>query len=133
TGAPANIPAGAIPFDRIMADRSTATIQAVRASSGSGPLMDNATTVITFDVDVAPGFTLSDLDVAVSLTHATLAQLQIRVISPTGVEASLINFDNLSGANLGILPSGQVPTIFDSQATRPITDMSVNAPYEGRL
>jgi subtilisin-like proprotein convertase family protein len=100
----------------------------------------------TVDFTGRPGFSpsgaITNLTVTLNLTHATLAQLEIDLVSPTGQLIPLllnqigpagntIAGQGVTGANLGILNGNQEGTVFDDLAFRSI--VSGAAPFVGHF
>jgi subtilisin-like proprotein convertase family protein len=83
-----------------------------------------ASTVLAVPVSVS-GLTgvVTDIDVRVSATHAYVGDLELALVSPSGVRVLLMNRRGGSGDNLS-------NTVFDDQATNTITVGS--APFAGR-
>jgi subtilisin-like proprotein convertase family protein len=104
----------------------------------------------TVDITNANFTTVSDLDVAISLVHATLGQVQIQLIRPgpepvaqrtitllnnqidaTGASNTAVG---VTGANLGDTASGMPEdTVFDDEAARNIHSNGSVAPFTGHF
>ncbi len=117
-----------------------------------GPLTDAAqgnpdvpaTTTFMLPVNVTdPTFTISDLDVAVSIEHGNLSDLSITLTDPSGLNTITLlrNKQNpngstntnqgIAGQDFGVLNGITTPVIFDDSAARNINDPNANAPYTG--
>jgi subtilisin-like proprotein convertase family protein len=116
------------------------------ASGGTGNPDVPAETTFSQKVNITdPNFaTLDSLDVTVALTHPDLQEISVVLISPGGQSVTLlangVDASNNStgqgvgaGANLGMVGSTIVGTVFDQLAARSITDNQNGAPYIGHF
>ncbi len=154
TLAKASPPGDLIEFTQVV----TGDTKTVTASSNGGPIADalapanlpQVPSVTSFPVNVNitdPNFVLSDLSVELAIQHPALNELSVVLIPPpsSGLQpvtlfqnqtnaANVSNlFTGVSGANMGVAPSGAaLGTIFDDNAARSIVDIVPNTNPPGR-
>lgn len=150
---------GAAPFDTLLSNRALGGVAQTFAVNNGPNILDGVTgtpshvpAVTNVPIPVIlndPRFlNLSDLDVALNLTHPTLAELSVELVPPVGSGLPTVTlFTNqtnaagvantnvgITGANLGITPSGiRLGTVFDDQSTRRIRDATPTAPFTGHF
>ena len=155
------------PTDLILSNRITDTNSVQVFSAAAGPISDalkgaNSAPDVPQETDFPinvnisdPRFTsLSDLAVNVAIVHPAVGELRLVLVPPAGSGLSPITLVNnqvdpanntnagigISGANLGIAPSGApIGTTFDDHADRNIVDIApgggrgAGAPYVGQF
>jgi large repetitive protein len=141
----ANPPGDLIQFTQV----ANSKVAVVTARSNGGPIADalapanlpQVPSVTSFPVTVNitdPNFVLSDLSVELAIQHPALNELSIVLIPPPGSGLQPVtlvnnqtnaagvanNFTGVSGANMGVAPSGAaLGTTFDDNAARSIVDI----------
>ncbi len=110
---------------------TTGTLYPTRQTFSAGSLpktiTDLATTSVSIVVpasSVVNGFTITDLNVNVTLTHTYTSDLIITLTSPGGKVVTLFNRRGGSGDNL-------TSTVFDDEATTAISSSTARAPFTG--
>jgi subtilisin-like proprotein convertase family protein/photosystem II stability/assembly factor-like uncharacterized protein len=158
SGAQANPPVDLVTTNAYMGGTAQAFTKSYNATSGhitdatpgaNGPPDTPKSTSFMIPVNITnPAFTtVSSVDIQLDLIHANLEELKIEVIAPNGKDIVLANnredamgnmpngnTTGLTGANLGISPSGiPIGTIFDQSAPWSIIDSvsGAAAPYLG--
>ncbi|MEX2141947.1 MAG: proprotein convertase P-domain-containing protein [Pirellulales bacterium] len=82
-------------------------------------------TPVTSSITIASSFPIDDLDVQVLITHDSLANLDISLITPSG-ERIALSTDNGGSGDL------YFNTTFDDEAEASVADASAVAPFAGR-
>ena len=88
----------------------------------SQPIGPNSGTVTNSVINMPTGATITDVNVTINLNHTWDSDLDIFLVGPTGTRVEL-STDN------GSLGDNYIDTVFDDEATQPITDGS--APFTG--
>jgi subtilisin-like proprotein convertase family protein len=115
------VQAGGLPFTGLSVPAPALGVTHTFTGGGTGSAInDFSTTVAT--VDVAESATLLDVNVALRLEHTFMADLTVRLTSPSGTEVVLTDQNGGSG-------DGYVDTYFDDEAADPVVGGS--APFTG--
>jgi subtilisin-like proprotein convertase family protein len=130
------------------------TVRFDRAPSGGGGaefsgIGGTITDAVTINNVTIPGITnypvqvdsplaflqnVSDIQVWVSMLHPSLGDLTLQLVPPNGLPTVLLaagGTGGISGANMGVVNTRMVPTVFDDNAARFILDTmaGASAPY----
>ncbi|MGN6546117.1 MAG: proprotein convertase P-domain-containing protein, partial [Aureliella sp.] len=102
---------------------SQTALQANRTYTVTGPVtLKDATSrtvgVTTIPIDVADSFTISDLNVNLSIDHTYVSDLRVRLIAPDGTAVTLVNRRGSSRDNIRVL--------FDDEASSSIATVTGN-------
>lgn len=101
---------------------STATCFSFSDTNLPTLILDQGGATYTSSITVAEDLLISDIDIAIDITHSFTADLDISITSPSGTTINLSSDNGGDGQNY-------TNTIFDQEATTQIT--SASAPFSG--